>query len=459
MTIIHPNPEQLQKKNQNHYTVLSLRRKFGYGVGGLGDNLAYNALSFYFIFYLTTVLGIQPLEAGLIVGIPMILLIPLDPLAGLLLDRIRSRFGRRRIVILISSPIAGICFFLLFYSPNIISQDLIVIYLLVSQIMFWTSSKFMLASYYATAAELSPSSKERTQLITIQQALGIVGVLIGSALTPLIATLSGGGQNGYARMGLTFGLLIVACFLTVFFAIPIENCIQEKVVSFQKEVLLTLRLLPFWIQQGIAFLVSLIPVVINSLLVFYMNYVLEIPDLLPLIMLFIMVISLLSFPLWDFLAHRWDQRYVFVLGISVYIFALLLLTLARELNLLWFLSIIIPAGIGNMAFSIFPKSLTTDLIVYDRALQGRSRASIINGLLGPIARVGTALGGILVGWSLEIVGYSSGVPLTPPLKDGLSFITGFVPSILLMLVIPLVLLYPLSKSKMESVEDVIRKNQ
>jgi Na+/melibiose symporter-like transporter len=112
-----------------------------------------------------------------------------------------------------------------------------------------------------------------------------------------------------------------------------------------------------------------------------------------------------------------------------------------------------------MAFLIFPKSLAADLIVYDRALQGRSRASIINGLLGPISRIGTALGGILVGWLLDIVGYSSGVPLSPSLKDGMSIITGIVPSMLLLLIIPLVLLYPLSKSKMESVEDIIRKNQ
>lgn len=459
MTLISPNFEQAQKKNQNQYIALSFRRKFGYGVGGLGDSLAYNTLSFYFIFYLTTILGIQPLEAGFLVGIPMILLIPLDPVIGLLLDRIRSHLGRRRIVMLIFSPITGICFFLIFYAPTSLSKEITAIYLLVSQTIYWISSKFLFLSYYAMASELSPSSKERTQLITYQQALGIVGVLIGSALTPLIVALLGGGLNGYAGMGLMFGLLIFSCFLIVLFAIPMENRVQEQFVSFWKEILLTLRLRPFWFLQCIAFLMSLVPVVINSLIVFYISYVVEIPDLLPLVMLFVMVASLLSFPLWDALAHRWDQRYVFVLGIFIYIFALLLLTLVREINLLLFLSIIIPAGIGNMASNIFPKSLTTDLIVYDRVLQGRSRASMINGLLGPAARIGTALGGILVGWSLEIVGYSSGVPLSSPLKEGLRLITGFVPSILFLFIIPLILLYPLSKSKMENVEDIIRKNQ
>jgi len=203
---------------------------------------------------------------------------------------------------------------------------------------------------------------------------------------------------------------------------------------------------------------SMVPVVINSLLVFYLTYALEIPDLLPVVILAVMAVAVLSFPLWSYLSRRWDRLKVMALGILIYAFALILLVFVQEGNITWLWLIVIPAGLGNMALVIFSKALVADLVAYDQACQGRSRAGFINGLLGPSYRVGSALGSVLVGWLLTIIGYSGGAPITIQLKEGLKLITGLIPSILLLTAIPLALLYPLRKSEMARVEKVLEES-
>jgi GPH family glycoside/pentoside/hexuronide:cation symporter len=96
------------------------------------------------------------------------------------------------------------------------------------------------------------------------------------------------------------------------------------------------------------------------------------------------------------------------------------------------------------------------LIAYDDAQVGHSRAGNITGLLGLGNRGGGAAGGFLVGWLLAFVGYSSGAPVTPQLKEGLRLAISLVPSVLLFLMIPLLVWYPLTRRKMAEAEKVLR---
>jgi GPH family glycoside/pentoside/hexuronide:cation symporter len=104
--------------NYNHPSQLSLWRKLGYAVGGLGDSLAFNTISFYLLFYLINIAAIPPLEAGLLVGTPRALLSPLGALVGPLSDRIRTKWGRRRVFLLVCGPVMGSFFFLQFFVPS-----------------------------------------------------------------------------------------------------------------------------------------------------------------------------------------------------------------------------------------------------------------------------------------------------------------------------------------------------
>jgi len=155
-------------------------------------------------------------------------MIPFDPLAGLLLDRVRSRFGRRRVLILICSPISSICFALLFYSPFGWSPGVLIIYLWIVQVVYLVSSRLTTLSYYSLAPELSPINVERTYLVIMSQIFGIVGTLLGSGVTPIAVNGFGGGAMGLYDHGLPFRSSHVSMFShRVLFSFNGTTCTSE----------------------------------------------------------------------------------------------------------------------------------------------------------------------------------------------------------------------------------------
>ena len=78
----------------------------------------------------------SPLDAGILVGLPAVLLFPLDPIAGILSDRVRSRVGRRRIFLVTCGPFASVCFFLRFYVPPGWSASVLFTYWFAVQIAY-----------------------------------------------------------------------------------------------------------------------------------------------------------------------------------------------------------------------------------------------------------------------------------------------------------------------------------
>jgi hypothetical protein len=142
-----------------------LWRKLGYAVGGLGDSLAFNVISFYLIFYLINVAGVPPIEAGLLAGVPRVLLSPLGALTGPLSDRIRSKWGRRRVFLLICGPLMGSFFFLQFYAPPGLSLSALIVFWWIVQFGLNISMTLTLGAYHAMAAELTSSSAERMRAL------------------------------------------------------------------------------------------------------------------------------------------------------------------------------------------------------------------------------------------------------------------------------------------------------
>jgi len=88
---------------------LSLGSKVKYGLADLGFALITSSIQFFLLFYYTDVAGIDPAIAGLALMVGKLTWDAInDPLFGYLSDRTHSRFGRRRIYMLIGAVPLGI---------------------------------------------------------------------------------------------------------------------------------------------------------------------------------------------------------------------------------------------------------------------------------------------------------------------------------------------------------------
>ncbi|MEM1047892.1 MAG: MFS transporter [Pseudomonadota bacterium] len=114
-----------------------------------------------------------------------------DPVAGLLSDRTRSRYGARKPWILGGSVIAAIGLIMLvfpFVEPG-------AFYLLIALVVLYSGWSAVMVPYTAWAAELSEDYDERARITAWREAAGLVGIL-AAALIPVAVLAQGGDEAG-----------------------------------------------------------------------------------------------------------------------------------------------------------------------------------------------------------------------------------------------------------------------
>ena len=95
---------------------LKFRTKLSYGIGGTADNAMFTLIETFLLFFLTTVVGIEPGIAGTILAIGCIWEAFCGPISGYLSDHTESRFGKRKPFLLFAAVPAAVVTSLLFTS-------------------------------------------------------------------------------------------------------------------------------------------------------------------------------------------------------------------------------------------------------------------------------------------------------------------------------------------------------
>jgi len=155
---------------------LTLGSKFRYGLADLGFSLITSAMQFFLLFYYTDVAGINPALSGVALMVGKLTWDAFnDPLFGYWSDRTRSRFGRRRIYMLIGAVPLGIAAWIIFSLPKGLTGVPAFFAVLLS---FWLVDTFhtMTATpYYALTPELTRDYTERASLTSIRMVYNVVG--------------------------------------------------------------------------------------------------------------------------------------------------------------------------------------------------------------------------------------------------------------------------------------------
>ncbi len=105
-----------------------------------------------------------------------------DPIVGALSDRTRTRFGRRRPWIAAGGLLFGIGSALLFFPPGVVAP----LYLGGALLVFYTGWTMIEIPFSAWAGELSVRYHERTRIVTYQQTMRSLGLLLVLILPTLI---------------------------------------------------------------------------------------------------------------------------------------------------------------------------------------------------------------------------------------------------------------------------------
>ena len=169
--------EQKAGQSKRHVTApqdrISIFQKAIYSIGAFA-NTAQAAFIGQMVIVLNLGLGVNPALVGLVGAIPRIVDAISDPITGYFSDNIRTRWGRRRPVILFGAITGGLCFALMFQLYKGQSEMFYFWYFLIFQILFFLGFTCFSIPWIALGYEMTPDYHERTRL---QGASNLVGQL------------------------------------------------------------------------------------------------------------------------------------------------------------------------------------------------------------------------------------------------------------------------------------------
>jgi Na+/melibiose symporter-like transporter len=159
-----------------------MNTKLMFGVGQAAESIKNFGFGTLLLLYYNQVMGLSGTYAGLAVFIAMAADAISDPAVGSWSDGIKSRWGRRHPFMLASVIPLGITFFLLFMPPQGLTEFQLFLWFATFSVLVRTALTFFHVPYLSLGAELTQDYHERTNIVVVRMAFGLVASLVVIAI-------------------------------------------------------------------------------------------------------------------------------------------------------------------------------------------------------------------------------------------------------------------------------------
>lgn len=445
----------------NHQASLSLGTKFGYAVGQVGISVPYNIVSVFLLFFFTNVAGVSPAFAGTIFMVAVLWAAVVDPFIGIYSDNLRTRYGRRRPVLLAVSFPYAIVTWLLFTSIDFGSDMAKNVYYIVFAILFFTAMTSAEVPFYSLGAEITADFDERTRIRAISSIFVYVAVLIAVNLpnyvTPQIVNAGGSVQKGWSVSALCAGLIAFITFLICWRATrgherivgTGEDSAGEKDTNIFKAFVDALKIKPVKFIVAANFLYLFGFSIFAGVQIYVLTYLANIPPVQQsMVMSVLPVATIVWLPIINRLSVQWGKKRAYTTLIGFIAAALLVFFLIGIYNTASMVLIGVIVALGNGAFWTLCFSMAYDVTEVDEWVNHKRREGILVAYMSFAQKIGTALAMWFSGLVLEYVGYvGTAQTQTAAAMSGLAVLFAIVPGVLILLSVFSVLRYPLTKEK------------
>ncbi|MCY0909427.1 MFS transporter [Sulfobacillus sp. hq2] len=372
-----------------------------YSSNQLGVNLLWQAFNTVAVFYYVTVLNVP--GAALSLGLIAFGIINafFNLFAGYLSDRTTTRWGRRIPYVLVSALPFGLAFYFLF-SPPRLGVTTLIYYFLTLTFLFDFFFTVTTLNIMALFPEMYQESHQRNFVSALSQVFGIVGLILGVALSKSLGQLIGWGA-----MALAFGLLgSSSVYLALFGSFEDPAYRAVPALAFKDAIRATFSNRQFVFYVVASFLIQLVTTMLTTIAAFYTKYVVPLSPLqYSLFMGAIFVVAIPVSFLWAKIANRFSNATATLLSTALCALTLLSFLFDHSPSAVIGTGVIL--GLSISGFLVLLNVLLADVIDYDAKQTGQRREGMYLGMNGFIVRIGLSVQYAIMALFFAVSGFDS----------------------------------------------------
>jgi len=438
---------------------LSVKEKVGYALGDTAANIAWRSLTTFLLVFYTDIFGITAAAAGVLLLITRFSDGVTDVIMGMIADRTNSKHGKFRSWILWSTIPFGVLMALTFTTPGFGYTGKL-IYAYVTYILLTLAYTANNVPYSALMGVMTPNHRERTSLSSYRFAGAYFGGIITQGfLIYLVAFLGKGNNNqGYQYAMYLFALLLIVFLLITFFSTreritPPKN--QQTSIKSDLKDLISNK--PWLILLVIGFLFVTFNSIKQGITVIYFKRYIGSESLAASYMVGLLVISmiasLLTTPLSNFFGKK--KLFIYVMVFTGITTGLLYLAKPQDISLVFSLGIISEFGAGIMPVLFF--AMLGDAADYSEWKNKRRATGLVYSAGTFAMKFGGGVAGAIIGFTLAYFNYNGmSADTSADTLFGIKLLMSWVPTIFIFFSAIVMLIYPLSKSRMEEIESELK---
>lgn len=445
---------------------LPLSLKAGYGAAALASAVWIAYYSF-FVLFLTTVVGMEPILAGLIGGIASLWDAITGPIIGTISDNAKFKGGRRRpFLIAIAVPFAIVAW-LLFTDFNL-SPGISFLYFTVVTMIFFTAYSFFDVPFSALGAEITQDYDERVTLNSSRlfyvQIACILGASISIMLVEYFTTLYGSEQIGWSLMGGILGLVCIPGFFITWRVTKGRELYDNREAVSSEKVKLTQMWKVAFSNRPLVYTLGMFSFGVCSITLwtavtayfyqFYMGFDLT---MLAYVYLVSAIFGIPFIPFIDFLAKKYSKNLSWIVNCVIFgIFIVIGFIFVLKPGMIGasYLFAALTGG-GQMVVYQIGYSMISDCVEVDELMSGQRREGIIYGFVTFIQKASTGVMMFLLGLVLQLVDFTGdGVQALGTIK-GIIYLNGYGVGFFVLLSVLFAIFSPMTRKRHKDLCNII----
>ncbi|MDE6022782.1 MAG: MFS transporter [Muribaculaceae bacterium] len=452
------------KNEAKGFYKVSMLKCIGFGSGDLAQNLIYQTISMYLLFFYTNVYGLDPAVAAVMFLIVRIIDVIWDPLVGTFVDKHDPKLGKYRSYLILGGiPLTGfaiLCFW------NGFSGSLLYAYITyVGLSMCYT---LVNVPYGALNASLTRDTAEITKLTSVRMFMANIGGLAVGMGIPIILKIfdptetedMSTNDSAWLLTMTIYGLIGLALLFFCFF-----QC-KEKVVMDKSETE-NVKVSDLWMEfvhnrplrvLAFFFITAFAMMAIgNAAGAYYINYNMHgNASELSIFMGLGSIPAFIFMPMIPAIKKVVGKRGMFniflitaIVGMGM-LYAVSVIPFLQRMWLVYIAQFVKSTGV--IVATGYMWALVPEVISFGEYTHGRRISGIVNALTGIFYKAGMALGGVVPGLVLAYVGFNSDLPdQTLLAQQGILWLVAVIPAILLLLAMFIISKYELDDDRIDEI--------